>query len=82
MKNVTEAYWEAYKGINIKENEQMVLESKSIAFCYYFARDVKDSNKEELFKVVLESGNKDLINIFLQYVEFDKKKFKNYLLFI
>jgi len=111
MKTTCEAYSEACKGINIKENERIVLESKDSESCCWFAKDVKganikaheqiilesksyyyycynfaryvpESNKEELFKVILESEDRNWINIFLEYVEFNKEKFINYLLFI
>jgi len=110
MKVAQVAYYEAYRGINIQDNEKIVLESKDLEYCYWFARyvplanikafeeailenkdhswcyffakDVKESNKEELFKVVLESGDKDYINNFLKYIDFNKEKFADYLLFI
>jgi len=82
MKTAEKAYLEALKGINIKENEKIVLQSKKSHFCYIFARNVKDSNKEELFNIVLQSGNKYWINLFLETVKFNKEKFSDYLLFI
>jgi len=110
MKTAEEAYEEAIKGINIQENENIVLkikdhhysylfardvpranikshekiilESKDLYCCYWFAKDVKESNKEYLFKVVLESGNKNYISAFLKYIDFNKDKYINYLLFI
>ena len=38
--------------------------------------------KEELFKIVLEFGDKKYINYFIKDVEFDKENYINYLLFI
>jgi len=82
MKTVHKAYHEALEGINIQENEKIVLKSKNCYYCYGFAKYVLGANKEKLFKVILESGDKDWINYFLKHVNFDKKKYINYLLFI
>ena len=83
MKTAKEAYWESIKGINIKENERIVIESKDLGYCCLFAKDILErADKEELIKVVLESGNKDWINAFIEDIEFDKEKFVNYILFI
>jgi len=49
---------------------------------FFCKRCIPGANKEELFKVVLESGDKDWINSFLKDVDFDKQKYINYLLFI
>ena len=47
------AYIEAFKGINLKENEQIVLECKT-DWCYYFARDIKGADIKAHEKVILE----------------------------
>jgi len=58
------------------------MKSKNGWNCFMFATNVENSNKEELFKVVLEYGDKGCINAFLKNIDFDKDKFKIYLLFI
>ena len=47
------AYSEACKGINVKENEQIVLESKTV-WCYYFAKDISCANIKAHEQVILE----------------------------
>ena len=47
------AYYEAYKGINVKENEKIVLECKTI-WCYNFARYIPAANIKAHEKVILE----------------------------
>ena len=45
------AYNEALKGINVKENERIVLESKT-AWCFYFAKNIPKADTkahEKLF---------------------------------
>ena len=47
------AYYEALDGIDVKENEQIVLESKTF-LCYYFARDIPGADIKEHEQVILE----------------------------
>ena len=47
------AYYEAREGINVKENEKIVLECKT-SWCYLFARDIKDADIKAHEQVVLE----------------------------
>ncbi len=65
---------------NIKLHEEIV--SKDPQSCYYFAKDIKCSNKEYLFKEVLKSGNLHFIKLFYNEVDFDKSKFETLMLFI
>ena len=55
MKTAKEAYKEAYRGINIKKNEKIVLESKDPHYCYWFVRDISRANIKALEEIVLES---------------------------
>jgi len=54
MKTAKEAYWEALKGINIKENEKIVLESKDIHYCCCFARNIFQANTKPFEELILE----------------------------
>ena len=48
-----EACREALKGINVKENEQIVLECKT-TWCYDFATDIKGADVKAHEQVILE----------------------------
>ena len=50
------AYCEACKGINVKKNEQIVLECKTI-WSYAFAKDIKGADIKAHEKVILELKN-------------------------
>jgi hypothetical protein len=69
---------------NIKAHEQIIIDSKNsdCDYCYYFARDIKNSNKELLFKALLQSGNFYYIKQFYKYINFDKTKYETLMLFI
>ena len=47
------AYWEAREGINIKENEKIVLECKT-TWSYNFAKDIKGADIKAHEQVILE----------------------------
>jgi len=74
-----------YFGNLDNEDLKKVIESKDPCYAYTIARDfayLEEEYKEELFKIVFESGNKYYLELFLEYVEFNREKFENYLLFI
>ena len=48
------AYYEAREGINVKENEKIVLECKSGYWSYKFARDIKKADIKAHEQVILE----------------------------
>ena len=48
------AYFEALNGINVKENEQIILQSKNLNWSYYFAKDIKGADIKAHEKVLLE----------------------------
>ena len=50
------AYYEAYKGINVKENEKIVLECKT-TYCYLFALYVPEADIKAHEKIILEIKN-------------------------
>ena len=52
----SDAYFEARKGINIKENEKIVLETKT-SWCYNFAKDIKGADIKAHEQVILEFKN-------------------------
>jgi len=47
------AYYKAYNGVNVKENEKMVLECKT-SWCYHFARYIPGANIKAHEQVILE----------------------------
>lgn len=49
---------------------------------YLFAFIMKKSNKEKIFKKLLELNDLKFINIFFKDIKFDKEKFKDLLLFL
>jgi len=62
--------------------EDIVIESKDLYQIYKFAKYFEKINKEKLFSAMLEYGSEYWIKKFLEEIEFNKDKFKNYLLFI
>ena len=59
------AYYEARQGINVKENEKIVLECKT-DWCYYFARDIKGADIKVHEKVILELKDPEYSYYFAQ----------------
>ena len=76
------AYNQAFDGINIKENEKIVLECKSPTYSFYFARYIPGANIENHFKVIFNSGNKFWLNRFIKEVNYKGTKVEEWLLYI
>lgn len=57
METLVKAYNEAYDGINIKENEQIVLAYKNAHYSFNFALNIAIVDIESHEKVILESEN-------------------------
>lgn len=80
--------WESYKycmkneDANISLHEDVIIKSDNVGYNYYFAKYIKKSNKERLFKRLLELNDFFFINLFLEDVDFDKKQFEGLLLFL
>ena len=55
------AHWEAHRGVNVKENEQIVLECKT-DWCYNFALNIPGADIKAHEQVILEL--KDLFYCF------------------
>ena len=68
--------------INISLHEQIIIKSKNARYCYLFARDVKQSNKQLLSKAVLLSGDLYFIKKFYEKIDFDKEKYKTLMMFL
>jgi len=81
MKSLTQAFFEAINGLNIKENELIILGSKCPIYCYGFALHVTGANKQALSEVVLKSLNYHYINLFYNNIDFDKSRYDLMLLF-
>lgn len=80
--------WESYKycmkneDANISLHENIIIKSDNVGYNYYFAKYIKKSNKERLFKRLLELNDFFFINFFLKNIDFDKDKYEDLLLFI
>lgn len=80
--------WESYKyckrneDANISLHEDVIIKSDNVGYNYYFAKYIKKSNKERLFKRLLELNNLTYIKEFLENVDFDRNQFEDLLLFI
>ena len=51
------AYNKAFNGINIKENEKIVLECKNLHWSYFFAKNIKGADIKAHERVILEFKN-------------------------
>jgi len=74
MKTIYEAYNEACRGINIKENEKIVLECKNIHMCYKFALDVPGANIEAHEKIIIENKSPMYCYFFAKYAKNSNKE--------
>ena len=48
------AYWQALNGINVKENEKIVLECKNVYWCSHFAANIPGADIKAHEQVILE----------------------------
>jgi hypothetical protein len=67
---------------NVKAHEKIIIDSKYLNYCIGFARNISNANKQLLSEVVLASGDLYYINLFYNYVDFDKTKYETLMLFI
>ena len=63
------AYREACEGINVKENEKIVLECKISFWCYYFALNIPEANIKAHEQVLLEIKDPEYSCLFAEYIE-------------
>ena len=61
------AYFEARNGINVKENEKIVLECKTI-WCYEFVKYIPGADIRAHEKVILELKNICYCFLFAEYI--------------
>ena len=66
-KKARDAYYEARKSINVKENEQIVLECKT-NWCYDFARNIRGADIKAHEQVILELKDPQFSCYFVRYV--------------
>lgn len=78
IKSLDDLISDASMGINVKYNQEAIINSKSAMHCYYFAKRVHGANVQLLSEVVLESNNIDWINNFYLFIDFDKKMYESY----
>jgi len=62
-----EAYWQACKEINVKENEQIVLECKT-SLCYNFALNILGADIKAHEKVILELNSSRFSYCFARFI--------------
>ena len=67
---------------NVEAHEKIIIDSKRYGYYYWFARDIKNSNKELLFKELLSSADSYLIKRFYNTISFNKSKYEALMLFI
>lgn len=70
------------KHADINKVEELVLNNYDPQIIHCFAHLVNQSNKEKLFRKLLELNDLEYINYFLKNIDFDKEKYKDLLLFI
>ena len=70
------------KHADVNKAERLVLNYNDYQIIYYFAGYIKQSNKEKLFRKLLELNDLCYIKRFLEDIDFDKEKYKDLLLFI
>ena len=61
------AYWKARQGINVKKNEQIVLECKN-DWSYFFATNIKNADIKAHEKVILGFKNPEYSFLFAKYI--------------
>lgn len=70
------------KYADVNKAEKLVLDYNDPQIICYFAYYINQSNKEKLFRKLLELNNIRHIERFLEEIEFDKERYKDLLLFI
>lgn len=66
----------------LEEKLLLIANKNNAKDLYLFAFIMKKSNKEKIFKKLLELNDLKFINIFFKDIKFDKDKFKDLLLFL
>ena len=66
-KKAEKAYWEAFNGINIKKNEQIVLECKT-NLSYYFSRNVSGADIKAHEQIILNLKDPEYCCLFTKDV--------------
>lgn len=66
--NSTEAYVEARKGKNIKENEAIVLRARNGSLSFYFARYVPGANIKAHEQIIIESNDSGNCYLFARHI--------------
>ena len=62
-----DAYWEAHDGINVKENEKIVLECKT-SWCYNFAKNIPKADIKAHENAILELKDPQYSCCFGKYI--------------
>lgn len=57
IEEINKALYEACSGIDVEQNQEIVIQSKDAYYVYCFAVEVKDANIEKLQQVIID--NKD-----------------------
>lgn len=67
---------------NLNKLEDAIIKSNDAVYIYHFAKYLNNSDKDKLFKGLLELNNLYYINLFLTEIDFDKERYEDLLLFL
>jgi len=70
------------KHANLEKIEDALIDLQAFERLFSFAYNLEKSNKEKIFKAILQSNDDYYINRFLKEIDFNKDQFKDYLPFI
>lgn len=57
IEEIYKAYSEACNGINIEENQEIIIQGKIAQYAYMFANHIKNSNIQRLQQVIIDDQN-------------------------
>ena len=69
-------------GADIKAHELALLELRDPEYSFLFAQNIPGANIEEHFKIILNSGDKNWLDGFIQFVNYKNTKVEEWLLYI
>ena len=74
MKTLQQAYYEASNGLNIAENEQIVLAGKNTKWCFYFALNIPEANIKAHEEIVIVSKDPHICFCFAKHIKGTNKQ--------
>jgi hypothetical protein len=85
LNDPNKSFWYCFNNqhiANIKAHQQVIINSNSRVECHWFAKHIKNSDKQLLSDIVLASGDLYYIKLFYHEIDFDKSKYERLMLFI